>query len=120
MRNNVYVNKCRNIFCIWAEYVKKEKNAVNLIGAIARRQLRMEVFSRIRLVARERFLEANAERVCTNLFNLLKRNILTKSFSKWRVRSYTEVVKEMYARRDHLISTRSRHIKECEIMEQHK
>ena len=37
VRNNVYVDKRRNIFCIWAEYIKKEKNAVNLIGAIARR-----------------------------------------------------------------------------------
>jgi hypothetical protein len=55
----------------------------------------MEVFTRIRLVARERFLEANAERIMNNLFRLLKQNILTKSFSRWRVRSYTEVVREM-------------------------
>jgi hypothetical protein len=68
----VYVNKLRNIFCIWADYIKKEKNAANVIGAIARRHLRMEVFSRIRLVARERFLEANAERIITNLLKLTK------------------------------------------------
>ena len=37
VRNNVYVDKRRNIFCIWADYVKRERNAVNVIGAIARR-----------------------------------------------------------------------------------
>jgi hypothetical protein len=94
------VERRRNIFCIWADYIKKEKNAVNLIGAIARRQMRMEVFTRIRLVARERFLEANAERIMTNLFRLMKQNVLTRSFSKWRVRSYTEVVREMQLRRE--------------------
>ena len=109
VKNNVYVDKRRNIFCIWADYIKKEKNAVNVIGAIARRQLRMEVFSRIRLVARERFLEANAERIMTNLFKMMKENVLTRSFSKWRVRSYTEVVNEMKTRQEELASTRLRH-----------
>ena len=75
---------------------------MNLIGAIARRQMRMEVFTRIRLVARERFLEANAERIMSNLFRLMKQNVLTRSFSKWRVRSYTEVVREMQLRREQL------------------
>jgi len=99
VRNNVYVDKRRNIFCIWADYVKKERNAVNLIGAIARRNLRMEVFSRIRLVARERFLEANAERVCTGLFSLLKARALSRAFNRWRVRSYTEAVGDMDSKR---------------------
>lgn len=75
---------------------------MNLIGAIARRHMRMEVFTRIRLVARERFLESNAERIMTNLFRLMKQNLLTRSFSKWRVRSYTEVVREMQLRREQL------------------
>lgn len=102
IQNNVYVDKRRNIFCVWAEYIKKEKNAVNIIGAIARKQLRMEVFSRIRLVARERFLEANAERIMTNLFKLMKSNITTKAFSRWRVRTYSNVVQEMNLRREEL------------------
>lgn len=34
-----------------------EKNAVNVIGAIVRRRLRAEVFERIRLVGRERYLD---------------------------------------------------------------
>jgi hypothetical protein len=62
--------------------------------------MRMEVFTRIRLVARERFLEANAERIITGLFRLVKQNTLTKAFSKWRVRAYTEVVREMQARKE--------------------
>lgn len=37
VKSNVYVDRKRNIFCIWAAYIKKERNAVNLIGAIARR-----------------------------------------------------------------------------------
>jgi hypothetical protein len=98
----VYVDKRRNIFCVWAEYIKKEKNAVNIIGAIARKQLRMEVFSRIRLVARERFLEANAERVMNNMFKMMKNNIVNKAYSRWRVRTYTNVVQEMCQRRDEL------------------
>jgi hypothetical protein len=102
VKNNVYVDKRRNIFCVWADYIKKEKNAVNIIGAIARKQLRMEVFSRIRLVARERFLEANAERIMTALFKMMKANIVTKAFSRWRVRCYTEVVREMNGRREEL------------------
>lgn len=44
MQNNVYINKKRNIFCSWREYVRREKNAVNVIGAIARRTMRIEVF----------------------------------------------------------------------------
>jgi hypothetical protein len=120
VHNNVYVDRRRNIFCIWADYIKKEKNAVNLIGAIARRQMRMEVFTRIRLVARERFLEANAERIMNNLFRLMKQNVLTRSFSKWRVRSYTEVVREMQLRREQLRQTIERHRHEAEVMEAHK
>lgn len=33
---NVYVPKKENIFLEWASFIKKEKNAVNVIGAIAR------------------------------------------------------------------------------------
>ena len=120
VHNNVYVDRRRNIFCIWADYIKKEKNAVNLIGAIARRHMRMEVFTRIRLVARERFLEANAERIITNLFRLMRQNIVTRSFSKWRVRAYTEVVREMVQRREQLQQTIMRHRHEAEVMEAHK
>ena len=43
-QNNVYIDKRRNILNTWRDYVRREKNAVNVIGAIARRTLRIEVF----------------------------------------------------------------------------
>lgn len=61
---------------MWADYIKREKNAVNVIGAIARKHLRMEVFSRIRLVARERYLEVNAEKVITNFARIFKASLV--------------------------------------------
>lgn len=57
LHNNTYVDKRRNIFCVWADYIKQEKNAINVIGAIARKNMRMEVFSRIRRAARENYLD---------------------------------------------------------------
>jgi hypothetical protein len=44
VNNNVYIEKRRNILKTWRDYVRREKNAVNVIGAIARRTLRIEVF----------------------------------------------------------------------------
>lgn len=41
---NTYIEKHRNIFMTWRDFVRREKNAVNVIGAIARRTLRTEVF----------------------------------------------------------------------------
>ena len=41
---NVYVPKLENIFLEWVSYIRKEKDAVNVIGAIARQTLRREVF----------------------------------------------------------------------------
>jgi hypothetical protein len=84
VKNNVYIEKRRNILCTWRDFVRREKNAVNVIGAIARRTLRIEVFRRIRMVARERFLDKNAERICTNFFNMSKHGNLKKAFSRWR------------------------------------
>lgn len=89
INNNTYIDKKRNIFCVWADFIKREKNAVNTIGAIARKQLRMEVFSRIRLVARERYLEANAEKIMTNFARMLKASLLKKAYSKWRMIAYS-------------------------------
>ena len=57
---NVYVPKLENIFMEWRSYVNKEKNAVNVIGAIARQTLRREVFQRIRAAAREQHLDDRA------------------------------------------------------------
>ena len=35
-QGNVYIPKLENIFLEWVSYIRKEKNAVNVIGAIAR------------------------------------------------------------------------------------
>jgi predicted hydrocarbon binding protein len=60
------------VFGVWADFIKKEKNAINVIGAIARKNLRMEVFSRIRLVAREKYLDDNANKILNNYGRLFK------------------------------------------------
>ncbi len=88
VKNNVYIEKRRNILNTWRDYVRREKNAVNVIGAIARRTLRIEVFRRIRMAARERFLDKNAERVCKNLYDMFKHANIKKAFSRWRQRSF--------------------------------
>lgn len=77
---------------VWRDYIKKEKNAINVIGAIARKNMRMEVFSRIRLVARENFLDNRAERIITNYARMLKQRLVTNAFSKWRVNNYSCMV----------------------------
>jgi hypothetical protein len=44
VNDNHYIDKRRNIIIVWREFIRQEKNAVNVIGAIARKNLRMEVF----------------------------------------------------------------------------
>mmetsp|Transcript_39161 Transcript_39161/g.37511 ORF Transcript_39161/g.37511 Transcript_39161/m.37511 type:complete len:112 (+) Transcript_39161:122-457(+) len=100
---NTYVGKLRNIFCVWADYIKKEKNAVNVIGAIARRNLRMEVFTRIRLVARENYLDDRAYKIMNNYFRLMKMNMLAKSFRTWRTNSYFGLVDSMNKKKEELV-----------------
>jgi len=43
-----------------------------VIGAIARKNLRMEVFSRVRLVARENHLDSRAEKLLTKYVRIWK------------------------------------------------
>jgi hypothetical protein len=88
VKSNVYIEKRRNILNTWREYVRRERNAVNVIGAIARRTLRIEVFQRIRMIARENYLDANAKRIITNFFNMSKHGCLKKAFSRWRQNSF--------------------------------
>jgi len=94
VNNNVYIEKRRNILKNWLDYVRREKNAVNVIGAIARRTLRIEVFQRIRMVARENYLDKNAERICVNFWNMFKHGNLKKAFSRWRQNSFKLCVTE--------------------------
>ena len=70
--SNTYIDKKRNIFSVWADFIKREKNAINVVGAITRKYMRMEVFSRIRLAAREHYLESRAERIVTNFARMFK------------------------------------------------
>jgi hypothetical protein len=95
IRNNTYIDKKQNIFCVWRDFIKREKNAINVIGAIARKNLRMEVFSRIRLAARERWLDQNATKVLSNFMRLFKASLVRKAFSKWRVVNYGHLVEDM-------------------------
>ena len=81
---NVYIDKREHIFTEWALYIKKEKAAVNVIGAIARMTLRREVFQRIRLAAREKFLDDTAERIAHRYFDGFKASILRKVWLRWR------------------------------------
>jgi hypothetical protein len=80
---------------VWRDYIKREKNAINVIGAIARKNLRMEVFSRIRLAARERWMDTNANKVLTNYMRIFKAALIRKAFSKWRIINYSELVTDM-------------------------
>jgi hypothetical protein len=88
VQNNVYIEKRRNVLNTWRDYVRKERNAVNVIGAIARRTLRIEVFQRIRMTARENYLDKDAMRRCLNFWTMFKHSNLKKAFSRWRQNSY--------------------------------
>ena len=76
-----------------------------MIGAIARKTLRMEVFQRVRLVARERFLEDDARRKMTKYFRLVKNSMLKKAMVTWRKNSYAQCVESMAAMEDTYEST---------------
>ena len=95
VNDNSYVDKRRHILRVWADFIRQEKNAVNAIGAIARKTLRMEVFQRIRLVARENHLDKEARRKLAKYFNLIKNSNLRKAMVTWRKNSYAECVKSM-------------------------
>lgn len=92
---NHYVDKRRNILLVWRDYIRQERNAVNVIGAIARKTLRMEVFQRIRLVARENHLDKEACRKMSNFFRMFKCGQLKKAMVTWRKNSYADCVQSM-------------------------
>jgi hypothetical protein len=92
VKENHYVDKRRNILLVWRDYIRQERNAVNVIGAIARKTLRMEVFQRIRLVARENYLDKNASRKLSSYFRLIKNSQLRKAMVTWRKNSYARCV----------------------------
>jgi len=113
---NTYIDKRENIFRVWREYIRKEKNAINVIGAIARKHMKTEVFSRIRLTAREKFLDLNADRVMSNFWRLFKQALVRGAFSKWRGVSYKGMVQTMNAKREELVLTQQNQANEMANM----
>lgn len=89
------MDKRRNILLVWKDFIRQEKNAVNVIGAIARKTLRMEVFQKIRLVARENYLDKDACRKMSTYFRLMKNSLLRKAMVTWRKNSYGKCVESM-------------------------
>jgi hypothetical protein len=79
----------------WRDFVKRERNAVNVIGAITRRTLRIEVFQRIRMVAREKFLDNDAKRICDNFYTLMKNKNLKRIVRRWQLNSFHACTTEM-------------------------
>mmetsp|Transcript_21292 Transcript_21292/g.32957 ORF Transcript_21292/g.32957 Transcript_21292/m.32957 type:complete len:138 (+) Transcript_21292:2180-2593(+) len=65
----------------------------------------MEVFQRIRLVARENHLDKDALKKLNNYFRLVKNNLLKKAMVMWRKNSYAECVKSMIEMEDTYAST---------------
>ena len=92
---NVYIDKREHIFTEWALYIKKEKAAVNVIGSIARLTLRREVFQRIRLAARENFLDNMAEKIAHKFFDGFKSGLLKKAWLRWRENAKKHVLTDL-------------------------
>ena len=102
MKKNTYIDKRKHIFVTWMDFIRKEKNAINVVGALTRKNLRMEVWSRIRLAARENYLDRRAMKVCTAFFNMLKSHLVLHAFAKWRRKNYSHLVKTMINKADEL------------------
>ena len=92
---NVYIDKREHIFTEWALFIKKEKAAVNVIGSIARVTLRREVFQRIRLAAREKFLDNMAEKIAHKFFDGFKAGLLKKAWLRWRENAKKHVLTDL-------------------------
>jgi hypothetical protein len=103
---NKYIDKRLNILLMWKEVNRREKNAVNVIGAIARQTFHREIFQRIRQQARENFLESEAYRKQGALFRLMKASQLRVAFGRWRALNFTRTRLEMEAKQKQLEVTR--------------
>ena len=102
---NVYIPKTEHIFTEWAQFIKKEKAAVNVIGAIARQTLRREVFQRIRLAAREKFLDDTAEKIANRFFKGFKYGTLRKAWIRWRENTKKCVLTQLMQTEEHMEMT---------------
>lgn len=92
---NVYVPKLENIFLEWVAYIRKEKAAVNVIGAIARQTLRKEVFQRIRAAANEKHKDDRAIKTANKFFLAFKNGNLRKAWLRWRENSKQAVLEQL-------------------------
>ena len=54
--------------------------------------MRTEVFNRIRLAAREKYLDERAEKIMTNFIRMFKANLVSHAFSRWRTNNYSYLV----------------------------
>ena len=92
--------KLENIFLEWVSYVRREKNAVNTIGAIARQTLRKEVFQRIRAAAREKYLDDRAIKTANKFFLGFKNSNLRKAWLRWRENTKQQVLEQLVMTQD--------------------
>lgn len=75
--------------------MQREKYAVNIIGAIARRTLRVEVFQRIARRARENHLDERAEKIIIRFRNMFLLSLLRKGMSRWRENTFKLTVRTL-------------------------
>ena len=109
---NVYVPKLENIFMEWVSYVRREKNAVNAIGAIARQTLRKEVFQRIRAAAREKHLDDRAIKTANKFFLSFKNSNLRKAWNRWRENTKQMVLDQLVETQAFMEETQTAQVEE--------
>lgn len=117
---NVYVPKKENIFLEWVNVVRREKNAVNVIGAIARQTLRREVFQRIRAAAREKHLDDCAIKTANKFFLAFKNSNLKKAWNRWRENMKQAVLDQLVVTQTCLDETQAAQVEEMSRINQVK
>lgn len=118
--DNIYVPKRESIFLEWVNFVKKEKNAVNVIGALARQTLRKEVFQRIRAAAREKHLDDRAIRTAKKFFLSFKNSNLRKAFLRWRENSKQAVLEQLVMTQTTMEETQAAQVEEMKKINETK
>lgn len=78
---------------------------MNIIGAIARRTLRVEVFQRIARQARENHLEARADVITIRFRNMFLLSNLRKAMSRWRENTFKMSVRTLEMTKANYIKT---------------
>ena len=89
----------------WISFVRKEKNAVNVIGSIARMTLRKEVFQRIRAAAREKHLDDRAIKTANKFVLAFKNSNLKKAMNRWRENTKFAVLGDLQMLQEEMVET---------------